>query len=139
MPRHGRNQIGQRFCKVPVTLSDHSHRTVYYVTETPMGFAGVGHNMEFCIAGLDAWYVHGSHCSSLRHQGPADAEALPGERHYGRHPAWDDRAVKLHPAGRSEPYHPVTSKDGYVAKGHVDPHPPRGGLLGWLKGHRRAK
>ena len=119
-----------------MTAVDHRKRTIYYVVETPMGFAGVGHNTEFCIAGLDPWYVHGHHCSSLRHQGPAHAEPLPDERHYGRHPAWDKRSVKLHPAGRAETHHPVTSKDGYVAKGHVA---PRRGLFGWLKGHHRAK
>lgn len=136
VPRHGRNQIAQRFCQVAATLSDHSHRTIYYVVETPMGFAGIGHNMEFCIAGLDPWYVHGHRCSSLRHQGPAKAEPLPEERHYGRHPAWDKRPVPLHAPGPAD--HPrVTSKDGYVYKG--EPHPPRRGLLGWLKGHPRAR
>ena len=64
----GREQLGQRFCRVRALFSDHHERNVYYVTETPMGFAGSGHNMTFCVAGLDPWYVHGHHCSSLRSQ-----------------------------------------------------------------------
>ena len=133
VPRRGRNQIAQRFCQVSATLSDHSHRTIYYVVETPMGFAGVGHNMEFCIAGLDPWYVHGHRCSSLRHQGPAVTEPLPRERHYGKHPAWDKRPIELHPADRAAGHPQV------VSKGDAAGHSPRPGLLGWLKGRARAK
>ena len=130
VPRHGRNQIAQRFCRVSATLSDHSHRTIYYVVETPMGFSGVGHNVTFCIAGLDPWYVHGSHCSSLRQQGPRKADALPEERHYGTHPSRDERRVELDFSG-----------DKGVAKGKHRPHQPRTGgdrrnLLDWWRARR---
>ena len=84
-PRGGRNQIGQRFCRVRATFSDHKKRAIFYVVETPMGFAGVGHNVTYCIAGLDPWYVHGHHCSSLRQQGPAHAEPLPTKRKDHKH------------------------------------------------------
>ena len=85
-PRWGRNQIAQRFCHVRATFSDHKKRTIYYVVETPMGFAGVGHNVTYCIAGLDPWYVHGGHCSSLRQQGPMVKDPLPEEKSGPRGP-----------------------------------------------------
>lgn len=134
VPRHGRNQIAQRFCQVPATLSDHSHRTIYYLVETPMGFAGIGHNMEFCIAGLDPWYVHGSHCSSLRQQGPRKAEPLPEEKHYGTHPSRDERRIALDFSGDDK--HPHATKHPRVSK-----HPRSGGrpnLQDWWR-NRRAK
>ena len=62
----GKHQLSQRFCRVRAMFSDHHERTIYYVTETPMGFAGVGHNVTYCVSGLDPWRVHGGHCSSLR-------------------------------------------------------------------------
>ena len=62
----GKRQLSQRYCQVRARFSDHHTRTVYYVTETPMGFAGVGHNMTYCVAGLDPWYVHGHNCGALR-------------------------------------------------------------------------
>lgn len=61
----GKRQVSQRFCRVRALFSDHRKRNVHYVIETPMGFAGIGHNVTFCVAGLDPWYVHGRHCSSL--------------------------------------------------------------------------
>ena len=64
---HGKRQIAQRFCHVRARFSDHHTRSIFYVTETPMGFAGVGHNMTYCVAGLDPWYVHGNDCSAFRH------------------------------------------------------------------------
>ena len=85
VPRHGRNQIAQRFCRVRATFSDHKKRAIFYVVETPMGFAGVGHNVTYCIAGLDPWYVHGHDCSSLRQQGPAHARPLPEPKKDHKH------------------------------------------------------
>ena len=132
-PRHGRNQIAQRFCEVSATLSDHSHHTIHYVVETPMGFAGVGHNVTFCIAGLDPWYVHGHRCSSLRHQGPRKAEPLPEERHYGTHPSRDDRRVELDFSGDPERHPDRHPKHPRRADGE------RPGLGDWLRDRRRAK
>ena len=134
VPRHGRNQIAQRFCTVSATLSDHSHRTIHYVVETPMGYAGVGHNVTFCIAGLDPWYVHGSHCSSLRHQGPRKADPLPEQRHYGTHPSRDERRVELDFSGDPKKHRPTA---------HAPRHPRAGGdrpdLLDWWRGRRATR
>ena len=87
VPRQGRNQIAQRFCTVTALFSDHKHRKIDYVVETPMGFAGVGHNVTYCIRGIDPWYVHGGHCSALREQGPAYHTELPEQKHRAKHPA----------------------------------------------------
>ena len=103
-PRQGRNQIAQRFCTVTAQFSDHKHRTIDYVVETPMGFAGVGHNVTYCIRGIDPWYVHGSHCSSLREQGPIVHQPLPEKKERSTHPAWRENAfLGEDPAHREPP------------------------------------
>ena len=105
-PRQGRNQIAQRFCTVNALFSDHKHRKIDYVIETPMGFAGVGHNVTYCIRGLDPWYVHGGHCSALRDQGPVVHTQLPEAKHRSDHPAWRKGAfLGENPATRT-PKHP---------------------------------
>jgi hypothetical protein len=41
-------------------------RDIWYLIEIPMGFAGVGSNVEFCVAGFDRWNVYGGGCRVLR-------------------------------------------------------------------------
>ncbi|MBB4001046.1 MAG: hypothetical protein V7704_14730 [Aurantimonas endophytica] len=71
------NPIERRYCQAKALISDHQYRTVYYVVEYPMGFAGSngylgifsplrGWRAEGCVLGLDAWHVYGANCESLR-------------------------------------------------------------------------
>ncbi|SOC39698.1 hypothetical protein SAMN05892877_106148 [Rhizobium subbaraonis] len=60
------SSVQREYCVAAATLTDGSRRPLLYVIETPWGFAGVGRNIEFCIPGLDPWYVYGDSCSSLR-------------------------------------------------------------------------
>lgn len=69
--------IERRYCQAKALISDHKQRTVYYVVEYPMGFAGSngylgvfsplrGWRAEGCVLGLDVWRVYGANCESLR-------------------------------------------------------------------------
>jgi hypothetical protein len=60
------SSVQREYCVASATLTDGSRRPLLYVIETPWGFAGVGRNIEFCIPGLDPWYVYGDSCDSLR-------------------------------------------------------------------------
>ena len=57
--------IERRYCRATVALSDGDSRTVRYLIERPMGFAGIGSNVEFCVAGFDRWYVYNGRCRVL--------------------------------------------------------------------------
>ena len=56
----------RRFCRARVHLSDRSHRTMYYMIEEEAGFIALSHGVEFCIRGLDPWYVHDAKCRTVR-------------------------------------------------------------------------
>lgn len=58
--------IDRRYCQAKVALTDGHHRDIWYLIEIPMGFAGVGSNVEFCVAGFDRWNVYGGGCRVLR-------------------------------------------------------------------------
>lgn len=73
--------IERRYCEATALISDHVARTVYYVIEHPMGFAGAGGVLgifspvkawraEGCVVGLDLWHVYGANCQSLRRYQP---------------------------------------------------------------------
>ena len=57
--------IERRYCRATATLSDGRSRTVWYLIERPMGFAGIGSNVEFCVSGFDRWNVYGGRCRVL--------------------------------------------------------------------------
>lgn len=77
---HGFNRIGQtrylpardkwpidrRYCHARAALSDGQQRMVWYLIENPMGFAGVGSKVEFCVSGFDRWNVYNGNCRVLR-------------------------------------------------------------------------
>lgn len=68
-PQHERSPIERQYCKATVALTDGYQgytRDVWYLIETPMGFAGRGSNVEFCVSGFDRWLVYGGHCRVLR-------------------------------------------------------------------------
>ena len=65
-PQGENRPIERRYCRATVALSDGDSRTVRYLIERPMGFAGIGSNVEFCVAGFDRWYVYNGRCRVLR-------------------------------------------------------------------------
>ncbi|MBD9371734.1 hypothetical protein IB238_03635 [Rhizobium sp. ARZ01] len=60
------SSVQRQYCVADATLTDGSHRPLFYLIERPWGFAGMGRSIEFCIPGLDPWYVYGDDCASLR-------------------------------------------------------------------------
>ena len=58
--------IARRYCGATAILSDGASREIWYLIEGRMGFAGMGENVEFCVAGFDRWYVYNGACRVLR-------------------------------------------------------------------------
>ncbi|OCW55845.1 hypothetical protein AWJ14_15335 [Hoeflea olei] len=70
---HTRVKYGNEYWSVPrlychgtAHMNDGHKRTIWWLIEGGMGFAGLGDNLEFCIDGLDPWKVHGAWCRSVR-------------------------------------------------------------------------
>lgn len=61
-----RHPISRRYCAGDVVLSDGNTRDIWFLIETDMGFASIGDNVEFCVAGFDRWRVYNGHCRVLR-------------------------------------------------------------------------
>ncbi|MEO3387681.1 hypothetical protein [Mesorhizobium sp. CAU 1741] len=66
LPRRPDWPIDRLYCQAKAALSDGRSRDIYYLIEWPMGFAGIGGNVEFCVSGFDSWHVYGGRCRSLR-------------------------------------------------------------------------
>jgi len=66
IPFSEKRPIARRYCGATVALSDGRNRTIWYLIEDGMGFAGVGDNVEFCVAGFDRWKVYNGRCRVLR-------------------------------------------------------------------------
>lgn len=58
--------IDRLYCHARADMNDGKSRDVWYVVEHPMGFAGFGKNVEFCVAGFDRWNVYDGRCRVLR-------------------------------------------------------------------------
>jgi hypothetical protein len=58
--------IARRYCGATAALSDGHSRTIWYLIEDGMGLAGMGDNVEFCVAGFDRWMVYNGRCRVLR-------------------------------------------------------------------------
>ncbi|MBI1620293.1 hypothetical protein [Aquamicrobium zhengzhouense] len=58
--------IDRRYCYAKAQLSNGLTHDVWYLIEKPMGFAGVGSNVEFCVSGFDRWHVYGGRCRTVR-------------------------------------------------------------------------
>lgn len=58
--------VEREYCRATAVMTDGGQRSLYYLIERPWGFAGVGRNIEFCVSGLDPWFVYGARCASLR-------------------------------------------------------------------------
>lgn len=66
LPRTERHPIERRYCYGRVSLSDGQQRPFWYLIERPLGFAGIGSNVEACVLGFDRWLVYGGNCRVLR-------------------------------------------------------------------------
>ncbi|KQZ13504.1 MULTISPECIES: hypothetical protein [unclassified Mesorhizobium] len=66
LPAREDRPIGRRYCGATVALSDGHDRTVWYLIEEGQGFASIGNNVEFCVAGFDRWLVYNGRCRILR-------------------------------------------------------------------------
>ena len=60
------HNVGRQFCQAKARMSDGSRRNIWYLLETPMGFAGTMGGVDFCIEGLDPWHIYGKDCSTMR-------------------------------------------------------------------------
>ncbi|MCV0397758.1 MAG: hypothetical protein K5872_09630 [Rhizobiaceae bacterium] len=59
--------IERTYCQATAMMSDGHNRQVWYLVEGGQGFASIGDNVEFCVAGFDRWYVYNSPwCRVLR-------------------------------------------------------------------------
>lgn len=63
--------IPRRYCTAHAVLDDahrrkHPRRTVLYLIEGGMGFAGTRYEVFYCITGLDPWRVYDGRCEVLR-------------------------------------------------------------------------
>lgn len=63
---HWDRPIPRRYCHATALLSDGGHRKIWYLIEGGAGFASIGSNVEFCVAGFDRWNVYNSACRILR-------------------------------------------------------------------------
>jgi hypothetical protein len=66
LPQQEDRPIERLYCQGKVALSNGHNRDVWYLIEWPMGFAGIGGNVEFCVSGFDRWNVYGGRCRVLR-------------------------------------------------------------------------
>ena len=58
--------IQREYCRATAITTDGEKRALWYLIERGFGFAGIGSNIEFCLSGLDPWYVYGAQCASVR-------------------------------------------------------------------------
>lgn len=65
-PSDATHLIARTYCEATVVMNDNRPRPVWYLIESTMGFAGLGDNVEYCVAGLDPWHVYGAYCASVR-------------------------------------------------------------------------
>ena len=63
---NGPSMIRHRHCRATAIMTNGARRTLFYTVSAGMGFASIGHGVDFCLAGLDPWHVHGAACRSLR-------------------------------------------------------------------------
>lgn len=60
------HSVRRTYCSAKAVMTDGRARDLYYLIEGGMGFAGMGDHLEYCVGGLDPWYVYGRYCASLR-------------------------------------------------------------------------
>ncbi|WP_157015232.1 hypothetical protein [Mesorhizobium xinjiangense] len=57
--------IGRTYCGATALMSDGRGRNIWYLVEEGQGFASIGDNVEFCVAGFDRWFVYNGLCRVL--------------------------------------------------------------------------
>ncbi len=65
LPSRDNRPVARRYCGATASLSDGRKRYVWYLIENPMGYAGLGDNVEFCVSGFDRWHVYSGRCRVL--------------------------------------------------------------------------
>ncbi|AXS41426.1 cytoplasmic protein [Breoghania sp. L-A4] len=61
--------LARRYCRASAETQEGArlrHRKLYYMIEEYQAFAGIGWNVEVCVAGRDRWYVHDTWCRTVR-------------------------------------------------------------------------
>lgn len=58
--------VDRAYCRARAYISDGTTEPVYYVIAHPLGFAGFGSGVEFCLPHYDRWHVYGAACRSLK-------------------------------------------------------------------------
>ena len=58
--------IRRDYCMADSWLTNGEIRTVYYTIEYGVGFASIGHYVDFCVLGLDPWRVHDGACRTVQ-------------------------------------------------------------------------
>ena len=61
--------LARRYCRASAETQEGArrrHRKLYYMIEEYQAFAGIGWNVEVCVAGRDRWYVHDAWCRTVR-------------------------------------------------------------------------
>ena len=58
--------VERHYCHARAHMSDGKKRDIWYVVESPWGFAGMGDGVTYCVSGLDPYRLHGRFCMSLR-------------------------------------------------------------------------
>lgn len=66
-PARQDSPIARHYCHARARMTDGYVRSVWFLIEEGMGFASIGDNVEFCVAGFDRWLVYNSPwCRVLR-------------------------------------------------------------------------
>jgi len=60
------SEITRRYCEATAYTSDGRRHAMWYLIEDRAGFAGLGHNVEFCLVNFDRWKVYNGRCRVLR-------------------------------------------------------------------------
>lgn len=58
--------IPRHYCEAAARMTNDSTNIVYYAIEHGVGFASIGDYVDFCVLGLDPWYVHDFACRTVR-------------------------------------------------------------------------
>jgi hypothetical protein len=60
------SSIARRYCAATAWLSNGRRAPLYYMVEQRMGFASIGWQVEYCVAGYEPWRVHDGQCRTVR-------------------------------------------------------------------------
>ncbi len=54
------------YCVAESQMTNGLSPPVFYAIEHNVGFASIGSNVDYCVLGLDPWYVHNEVCRTVR-------------------------------------------------------------------------